>query len=37
MLANNFTKVLGKPEFENHRARLGMTLTKEDIVAEVEG
>ena len=37
MLADDFTKALGKPEFENHRARLGMTLTKEDVVVEVEG
>ena len=37
MLADNFTKTLEKPEFENHRARLEMTLTKEDVVAEVEG
>ena len=37
MLADDFTKALEKPEFENHRARLEMTLTKEDVVAEVEG
>lgn len=37
MLADNFIKALGKPEFENHRVKLGMTLTKEDVVAEVEG
>ncbi len=37
LLADDFTKALEKPEFENHRARLGMTLTKEDVIAEVEG
>ena len=37
MLANDFTKALEKPEFENNRARLGTTLTKEAVTAEVEG
>ena len=37
MVAEDFTKALKKPEFENHRAKLEMTLTKEDVVAEVEG
>ena len=36
MLADDFTKALGKPEFENHRARLEITLTKKDVIAEVE-
>ena len=37
MLADEFTKTLRKPKFENHQAKLGMTLTKEDVIAEVKG
>lgn len=33
----DFTKALIKFGFENHQARLGMTLTIEDVIAEVEG
>lgn len=36
MLANNFTKALSKPKFENYYIKIGMTLTKENIILKAQ-